>query len=326
MLESPAVNAMRLYAGQTVTSAIDLPELPLAEAQDCTAQFRIELHDTAWSPSFDDWTFHWRKNAGSPLLSLGYRGYTAVLHFPGAALVQAHTDGRIGVTRLGEVSDDTLRHILLDQVLPRLLAHRGDFVLHAAAAVLGDSHGIVIAGESGGGKSTLCAALAYDGAQLLTDDGLLLHAVDGRVMARAGYPSLRLLPDSLAAFYPHEELSAVRVADYSEKRRVVQHDFGANAVQVSAIFALQPPPIDPDSKAEIRIDVLPPQQACMELVRNTFQLDPTDMQRAMKTLEQAARIGAHLPLFTLSYPHEYQRLPEVVARIREAVQSESRHR
>ena len=95
------------------------------------------------------------------------------------------------------ISVETLRHLLLDQVLPRLLAQRGQLVLHAGAVRAG-SRAIAFVGETGSGKSTLSGSFHVDGCPVLSDDGLLVTPEAGRALALPTYPSLRLWPEALA--------------------------------------------------------------------------------------------------------------------------------
>ncbi len=74
---------------------------------------------------------------------------------------------------------------------------------------------------------------------------------------------------------------------------------------------------------EIRIAPLRPQLACIELMRNTFQLDPTDMTRAQEVIARIAQVKNQVPVFTLSYPRDYAVLPAVVEAIRELCSSAS---
>ena len=60
---------------------------------------------------------------------------------------------------------------------------------------------LVILGDSGMGKSTLASAFACSGADVLSDDGVLLDFTPPRVRAVPGYPGLRLWPDSLGALF-----------------------------------------------------------------------------------------------------------------------------
>jgi len=59
---------------------------------------------------------------------------------------------------LDSYSQQGLRHLLDDQILPRILAHQGELVLHAAGVA--DADGVILfMGVSGSGKSSLAAAI-----------------------------------------------------------------------------------------------------------------------------------------------------------------------
>lgn len=83
-----------------------------------------------------------------------------------------------------------------DWVLPALLRQRGLLVLHANGAVIG--HGaVLIAGDSGAGKSTTLAALLARRCQMLSDDVSVLRlAADATIEALPGPARMRLLDES----------------------------------------------------------------------------------------------------------------------------------
>ena len=58
-----------------------------------------------------------------------------------------------------DVPDNTIEHLLVDQIWPRILAHRGQLVLHAAG-VTSPTGAILFVGQSGRGKSTLTLYMA----------------------------------------------------------------------------------------------------------------------------------------------------------------------
>jgi hypothetical protein len=303
-----------LFAGHTVSSAFVLLGLPVAPAVCGLADFRVVIEDAGDSLAAETtWQHRWRDPFGNISLSFARCGDSLVLHFPDAAKVTASPDGTVAVSRAPRASDETLCHVLLDQVLPRLLAHRGHLVVHAAAVVDDDRHGIAIIGDSGRGKSTLSAALAASGCRLLSDDCLLLELDERAVHAIPSYPGLRLLPDSLTALYGETPPDTSPVAHYTDKRRLARTDNRKPQPSTVTAMLLLQPPVD---SAEIRIDPLSPQQACIELVRNAFQLDLGDMQRASKLLAQAAEITRRVPVFSIAYPRHYAALPNVTEQIR----------
>src|SRR3712207_4309751 len=68
--------------------------------------------------------------------------------------------------------------------LLELLRHRGLFHLHAAGLTR-DGRGILLAGNTGAGKSTLTVSLVRSGWDFLSDDAVLLRAHAGGVEALA---------------------------------------------------------------------------------------------------------------------------------------------
>jgi hypothetical protein len=66
----------------------------------------------------------------------------------------------------------------LTAVAPKLVALQGHFVLHAAAVLL-DGAAIVVAGDSGAGKTTTARALVRAGASPLAEDKLVIRETPG---------------------------------------------------------------------------------------------------------------------------------------------------
>ena len=82
---------------------------------------------------------------------------------------------------------------VLNAIVPFLLGACGDLVLHAAAVADGE-RAVLVAGRSGHGKSTLAAALARHGAELLSEDGVVLTRDGERTLAWPGPWGIRLRP------------------------------------------------------------------------------------------------------------------------------------
>lgn len=202
---------------------------------------------------------------------------------------------------------EAAEHFLADQVMPRLLAHIGGFVIHAGAVRIGDGAAMIV-GDSGLGKSTLVASLDRAGYKLIGDDALIIRPAPSGARVASVYRSLRLRPDSIAALFDRAPPSSA-IADYTTKRRLdVDVEVGIErADPLIAIFFLGPP-----SPA---VNVTPRAQSgsCVGLIANSFALDPTDLDRARSKLSGAAALAAQVPAFTLSYPRDYARLPEVRA-------------
>ncbi|MCL4675621.1 MAG: serine kinase [Pararhodobacter sp.] len=65
--------------------------------------------------------------------------------------------------------------------------------MHATAVAFGPHAGVLILGASGTGKSQLGLALIGEGAQLVSDDQVLVTALDGALFARAPRPIAGLI-------------------------------------------------------------------------------------------------------------------------------------
>ncbi len=260
------------------------------------------------------WVHEWQTGNGPPTLSIARKEEGLLLRFPDLADFSITNDGnRIGAWPAPGTDDETLRHLLLDQVLPRLLAHQGRLVLHAGAVRVDDT-AIAFLGAAGCGKSTLTASFRAAGYSLLSDDGLVLNAIEEEVKARPTYPSLRLWPESVAGVYS-EPPTLAPMAQYSTKQRVVltQDDFSGEPLPLAAIYVLAP--VAETGAATISLTKLSPRDACMAIVANSFQLDLTDTRRAAALLAKAAKVAKQVPAFRLTYPRDFALLPSVRAAI-----------
>lgn len=112
----------------------------------------------------------------------------------------------------------SMRHLLLNQVMPLVLSRRGRLVVHASAVSWRDQV-LAFVGRSGAGKSTMAAACATLGAHVVTDDCLVLRRSGDRWLAWPYDAGLRLWPDSLRQLgWP--AVAGVPVAHFTEKKRL----------------------------------------------------------------------------------------------------------
>lgn len=209
------------------------------------------------------------------------------------------------------VDDSTLRHLLIDQVIPRLLAVDGALVLHASAVEV-DGKAVAFVGPSGAGKSSLAAGYVRQGTPLLADDFLLLHPTDGGYLATAAYPGLRLWSDSAEFFAgPVEVLPTV--AGYTDKRRWAPPPAAGTDGRppLRAIVMLGDPP-GPDGPVW-RVGRLRGADAFMRLFQQTFRVDRPDRAARQAELDQLMRLAGTVPLLLLEYRRDYAVLPEVIA-------------
>jgi hypothetical protein len=207
------------------------------------------------------------------------------------------------------------RHLLLDQVIPRVLAMDGGMVLHASAITIG-GRAVAFVGPTGAGKSTVAASFATNGAQLLADDFVHLREDARGFLAIPSYPGLRLWPDS-ARVFARPEHSVMTVAPGSEKRRLVfqTRERASKPDPLAAIVILD----DTGSEAKIDICQLPGRSGFMSVYPQSFRMERSGRDRQRREFDRFAWLAESTAIFRLEYPRGYGHLPEVRRRILEAV-------
>lgn len=211
---------------------------------------------------------------------------------------------------MSDLSPETRDHLWYDHILPRRLAHDGALVLHAGGVVI-DGRAVAVTADSGRGKSTLTASLHAAGHPILGDDALIVEGDPPQV--RAVYPSLRLNPDSAQIFFPG--VQGRPMAHYSPKRHLPVGKTATSA-PLAVLFVLGEPA---DSITHRR---LPPAEAAMSVIANSFAQDPGDLARAQAKLRRAVALTQTLPIWELHYPRDYAVLPDLHILIRRLLEDD----
>jgi hypothetical protein len=295
------------FADLVLQSELALTSLPAAVSgrPECVVTGKAPERGSA---NAERWDHHWRSPDGSVLLSCARDGDAYRLAMPGLAtfLIDAG-GGTITCLPHETLPMGTLEHLLIDQVLPRVLTHRGRLVIHAGCVAT--PHGAIgFLGDSGAGKSTLCAEFARSGFPLLGDDGILVRsAAASGFEALATYPGLRLLPDPLAHLFD-DQAGTAPVAHYTEKRRLDGDSGGftlaTGAEPLRALYLLGAGPT-------IEIAPLPKREAFMALVAASFQLHLDDQERSREHFERLGTLLDAIPVRRLYYPREWDRIGAV---------------
>lgn len=301
--------------GLVVDSELALPEVPELDAGE--AQCRVSVANGRPPAAPEAWLHEWRLPTGETWLSVGRVEDGYLLRFPALADFLVSSDGGgIAWMPAADIPNATVRHLLLDQVLPLVVSVRGGVVLHSSA-VVGAEGALAFMGATGQGKSTLSASLALEGLPLLTDDCLVVEESDGRLTAVPSYPGLRLWPHVIPSLFGDGPALA-SVAHYTEKRRLdAEHGglaFWAERVAVRHVFVLAPR-AEADDDAEIRVAPLSPGEAFMALLTHAFRLDITDRRRLSDEFHRLGR-AAQFPIYSrLDFPRDLALLPSVTKAI-----------
>jgi hypothetical protein len=259
----------------------------------------------------------WTSPDGRRWADFHRQGSDYLVRFPELGDFLISRDGR-GVHCWGapQVSDETLRHLYLNQVMPLALSRQGKLVLHGSAVEL-DGWGLAFMGPSGRGKSTLAASFACSGLRFLTDDGLMLSKASGQWHVLPSHPSIRLWEDSEQALMPASSPKAPPVAFTSKSRFLASE---------AVVACDRPRPLrrmyflgDRAVSAPV-IQRLKPQEALIQLVEHSFLLDVEERKTLTAHFEELCDLVGLAAWYRLDYPRHFDELP----RVRRAIMAHAR--
>lgn len=190
-------------------------------------------------------------------------------------------------------------------------------VLHASGVVVND-RAVGFLSHGGGGKSCMAATFMQTGHPLLTDDTLALEIRDEAVVARPGYPQLRLWPAE-AHHFLNDLHDLPRVTPATPKRRVplAAAEFGTFCSEPRLLHRVYVPQRrNPADYPRVEITPLSPPDAVFALVSTGYLTHEADaLGRQAVRLEFFAEVARQVSVRTLAYPSGLEHLP----RVRDAV-------
>ena len=216
--------------------------------------------------------------------------------------------------------------LLLGQVMGCVLRLRGFTCLHASVVAIGQQ-AVAVLGAAGAGKSTFAAAAAQRGLAVLADDIAVLSEADGGFLVQPGYPTLRLGPAAIDAFYGAAHAENVeglrRVFSYLEKRFVeLSADdasgwrFQPEALPLAALYVLGP---RRPELADVRLLGLTPAAALLALKAQSYVHFFLDQAMQAREFEQLGRVALSLPVRSIERPQGLGHLPALCQAIVEDV-------
>jgi hypothetical protein len=269
---------------------------------------RDRLQKPTGKDPFHVWTF-----PDGTVWTYFYRnGRDYLLRFPDLADFEVSANGHaVHCWPVPGISEGTVQHLYLNQVLPLVLGKQGKLVFHASAIETG-SGALVFMGESGRGKSTLAASFATNGFRFLTDDGLIVEEENSRYQVQPSHPSIRLWQDSQEALVAADVPIAPPVQHTSKARFLAGEDiaFCGEARPLQRIYFL-----GEGTASTVEFQSMGPSEALMELVRHSFLLDIEEQAMLASHFDRLARLVS-APIFCrLDYPRRYEDL----ALVRQAI-------
>jgi hypothetical protein len=311
------------WAGLELVADFALPELVRPERPRSAA--RLSAFDRPWrirrwrdraaTSTAIRWFHHWTFPNGRRWLSFARLDDGYLLRFPRLADFHVRLPAREVAARRGRSTPhDTFRHLLLDQVLPLIVAGRDCLALHASVVDV-DGGAIAFLGAAGNGKSTLAAALGRRGHPVLSDDCCVVRRSARGFEVVATYPGVRLFGPSRNQVFGDAATGGRRVSHYSSKRRVIDDGgtprFGTIPVPLRRVYVLASR--DADSRVgRVEIARRSRRDSVVDLVGGTFFLDVTDPERALDAFGLAGDIAASLPVCSLTFPWSLAALDDVL--------------
>lgn len=194
--------------------------------------------------------------------------------------------------------------------LMELLERRGLFALHAACVASEAGHGILMAGASRAGKSTLALALADSGARFLSDDVVFLSPDrDSDAVRVLGFADTVGLTDQAVVQIPalRELRDEPPAAGFPKRLHRIEDLFGAPALPACEPRALVFPAVSPGEPSEIA--PLDPGDAMLRLVPDVLLTDATSTAGHLRAI---AALLKHVRCFTLRSGSDLERAAALV--------------
>jgi hypothetical protein len=307
--------------GLAILADAEMPELPPIRDLSDAALIRVNVTlrgDPRAIAEPAQWINIAAYPEGTPWLKSAKISGGYLLRFPDLADFIVSADGRTVecVQSEGQVIEVTLRHLVIDHVMPRVLNLLGVEALHATA-VVAPAGACAFIGDAGTGKSTLAASFHLVGLPVLCDDCLVLRddrRGDGGILAMPAYPGVRLWDDSFAALV-HDAEPGLPVAHYTSKTRLVGDaaGFAATPQPLVRIYFLRR--IEAGADSVPAVARIAPAEAFPELIGASFPLDLGDAAMLTRHFLMISHVAASVALRRLIIPTDFGALEAVRAAV-----------
>jgi hypothetical protein len=295
-----------------------LPELPGAAGDDHSISVKMGQGspDQFKAQGFEV-AFEWQGYDGGVVCWCERNGDEYLYVFPGSATFHISLDGLISCFLHQDSTMQMLRHLLLNQIIPRYLATVGRLVLHASAVTLENGKSVAFLGNSGFGKSTLVSSFHRNGAQLINDDCILLEFGESGVTAIGGLVGIRLFPDSVNAVFT-EAAGFTNYTPYTDKQQLfLKSQVAENPPEpcvLDAMFLLNDP--EEESDDTVCIGPVSGSEAMIAMIYSAFSLDPSDRKMIVGNFRNVGQaVSERLGIYSLRYPRKHDRLADVRAAV-----------
>lgn len=237
-----------------------------------------------------------------------------VMIWPGVAAFRLVGAKRIEIEPYPDVPESYLAFPILGPIMGWMIDRMGKFVMHASAVAF-EGRGVAFLGDKMAGKSTTAAAFLRDGAELMTDDLLVLDIAEDRdPMVMPAFAQLKLSDESAAAVHVPGSEALPLVYDGFAKRQHRLAGMHEDRVAADLLLVLKRCSGDP------AIRVLDEAAGFVAATRFSYHVRfgaaPYDADTRARHFRQGIALARKATIAELAVPDDMQRLPEVVETVR----------
>ncbi len=200
------------------------------------------------------------------------------------------------------VDETFLRALILGPALGILLHQRCRLVLHASAININDV-AVAFMGHNGAGKSTTTFSFINSGYPLIADDILSIEFRDNIPVVYQGLPRIKLWPESMEIF--DKSMESFPIHPESRKRSYFVDDFCNQVVSLKHIYVIE-------NKDKTYLEELKPQEALIELIRNSYCANIFQNSDQATNLEAYGKIVKNVSIKQLNIERSLDKIPEMV--------------
>ena len=290
-----------------IRADFEIPELERAGPGTAGDEWRVSMLSGAPAERPQrEWFHQWELPDGRKWVAFARDAGGYLLRFPDLADFDIVPAARtIGIYTRPPTPAHTLRHLLLDQVMPLVAGVPDRLALHGSAVATARGAVLFLAGP-GFGKSTLAALLARRGCELVSDDCCLLARAAAGFEVVPSYPGVRLGTDSLREVFGETSQDYAQVAHYTMKMRVAGEQqaellLHQGRLPLSRIYVIASR-AELEAASAVSIQRYTRRAALFDLLNYTFHLDVGDPARIRDAFHLAADIAMRHDVRRLVFP------------------------
>ncbi len=244
------------------------------------------------------WYHSWKEGSNSTKdsLSAGKRKdqwYILYFHFEKITFAINPNGSEIFYHLQDPKTKSTLKHLILNHVIPLVINHKGIEVLHASSILISNG-AILFVGGSGYGKSTIATGLIKNGFGVISDDATPIFFKNNQFFIKNGPPEMNLWP------HARNLLNLNKQKVNNPRKELIQlrkNQHVTGSFPFVQIYLLKPQ----EENTEISIESLSKKETLLELLKSTLRLDITNKNMLQNQLTTLKKIVDIIPTKALTY-------------------------